>query len=126
MIVRIDPQSATPPYEQVRAQIATMAAAGTLAAGSRLPTVRQLAADLGVAGGTVARAYRELEAAGVVETRGRHGTFVAARPAPPADVRRALLAEAAKTFAVEAVQAGAKPDDALDAVARAMNAISAV
>ena len=51
-------------------------AAGRLPAGTKLPTVRQLAADLGLAANTVARAYRELEADGVVETHGRRGTFV--------------------------------------------------
>ena len=51
-------------------------AAGELTPGTRLPTVRALAAELGLAAGTVARAYRELEADGVVETLGRKGTFV--------------------------------------------------
>ncbi|HTW13640.1 MAG TPA: GntR family transcriptional regulator [Nocardioides sp.] len=73
----LDPDAATPPYEQLRAQLATRAASGDLPAGTKLPTVRALAADLGVAAGTVARAYRELEADGVVVTEGRRGTFVA-------------------------------------------------
>ena len=51
-------------------------AQGDLAPGTRLPTVRQLAADLGLAANTVARAYRELEADGVIATYGRKGTFV--------------------------------------------------
>jgi DNA-binding transcriptional regulator YhcF (GntR family) len=55
-------------------------AVGALASGSRLPTVRSLAADLGIAAGTVARAYKELEAAGVVESRRRGGTVVASVP----------------------------------------------
>ena len=70
-----------PPYEQVRTQVATMAATGVLPVGSRLPTIRQLAKDLGTASGTVARAYRELESDGVITTRGRHGSFVSAPPA---------------------------------------------
>ena len=73
----IDLRSATPPYEQIRSQISSLVAVGDLAPGSRLPTVRSLAADLGVAVGTVARAYKELEAAGVVESRRRGGTIVA-------------------------------------------------
>ena len=72
----IDADSATAPFEQVRTQIAEAIAAGGLGAGVRLPTVRQLAADLGLAVNTVARAYRELEADGVVATHGRRGTFV--------------------------------------------------
>ncbi|WP_370248922.1 GntR family transcriptional regulator [Nocardioides sp.] len=73
-----DPASDVAPFEQLRAQIAARVAAGELPAGTRLPAVRALAADLGLAAGTVARAYKELEADGVVETRGRHGTVVRA------------------------------------------------
>ncbi|NUT20277.1 MAG: GntR family transcriptional regulator [Hamadaea sp.] len=68
-----------PPYEQIRAQIAELIAIGTLPAGHRLPSIRQLAADLGVATGTVARAYQEMEIAGLVRTRGSGGTVVASR-----------------------------------------------
>ncbi len=77
----VDPFSQVPPYEQVRDHLANGARAGELAAGTRLPTVRKLAADLGLAPNTVARAYRELEQAGVIETRGRNGTFVAVQGA---------------------------------------------
>jgi DNA-binding transcriptional regulator YhcF (GntR family) len=77
-VVAIDPEAATPPYEQVRAQLATRIADGSLPVGTRLPTVRALAAELHLATNTVARAYRELEAAGLVETQGRRGTFVSA------------------------------------------------
>lgn len=75
--VSVDISSGVPPYEQIRSQIASLIAAGALAAGSRLPTVRDLAADLGVAVGTVVRAYRELESAGLVVSRRRTGTMVA-------------------------------------------------
>lgn len=74
-----DPASPEPPFEQVRRQVAAGAADGSLPPGHKLPTVRQLAADLGLAVNTVARAYRELESDGVIETHGRRGTFVAAR-----------------------------------------------
>ena len=72
----IDHGSEVPPFEQLRSQIASQVAGGQLPAGTRLATVRALAADLGLAANTVARAYRELEADGVVATRGRRGTFV--------------------------------------------------
>jgi DNA-binding transcriptional regulator YhcF (GntR family) len=78
VLLGIDAASSVPPYEQIRTAIATQARSGALPAGTRLPTVRKLADDLGVAPGTVARAYKELEADLVVETRGRHGTFVSA------------------------------------------------
>jgi GntR family transcriptional regulator len=79
MILEIDASGPVPPYEQIRAQIARLAESGALPVGSRLPTIRQLARDLGLAPGTVPRAYRELEATGVVASRVRHGTTIAAR-----------------------------------------------
>jgi DNA-binding transcriptional regulator YhcF (GntR family) len=92
MDLRIDPASADAPFEQVRQQIAVAAEAGLLAPGHRLPTVRRLAADLGLAINTVARAYRELEADGVVETHGRGGTLVATRRIGDADAGDAAVA----------------------------------
>ena len=73
----LDAGSDVAPFEQLRAQIARRAAAGDLPAGTRLPTVRALAAELHLAVNTVAKAYRALEADGVITTEGRRGTFVA-------------------------------------------------
>jgi DNA-binding transcriptional regulator YhcF (GntR family) len=92
MDLRIDAASGEAPYEQVRQQIAVAAEAGLLAPGHRLPTVRRLASDLGLAVNTVARAYRELEADGVVETHGRGGTLVATRRIGDADAGDAAVA----------------------------------
>lgn len=75
-MITLDAASTVAPYEQVRSQIAGQVASGELQPGDRLPTVRRLAEDIGVAANTVARAYRELEQAGVIETRGRSGSFV--------------------------------------------------
>jgi DNA-binding transcriptional regulator YhcF (GntR family) len=72
-----DTTSAVPPSEQLRAQVASRAASGDLPAGTRLPPVRALAEQLGLAANTVAKAYRALEADRVVVTEGRRGTFVA-------------------------------------------------
>jgi len=74
----VDPASPASPYEQVRGQIAQLIRKGELPRGTRLPTVRQLAGDLGLAVNTVARAYKELEAERLIEGRGRNGTFVLA------------------------------------------------
>ena len=74
--ISIDHDSPVPPFEQLRSQVAALVARGDLAPGTRLGTVRQTAADLGLAVNTVARAYRELEADGVVVTRGRQGRWV--------------------------------------------------
>lgn len=84
----VDPDSASPPFEQVRAQIAARAASGDLPPGTRLPSVRSLALQLGLAVNTVARVYKELEADGLVVTEGRHGTHVSST-SPGTDVREA-------------------------------------
>ena len=76
--ITVDLRSAIPPYEQIRSQISSLIALGALDPGTRLPTVRSLAADLGIATGTVARAYKELEAGGLVDSRRRGGTVVTA------------------------------------------------
>ncbi|WP_052136875.1 GntR family transcriptional regulator [Arthrobacter sp. PAMC 25486] len=81
-MLRVDPRSAVPPFEQIRVQVLGLIHHGTLKPQTRLPTVRKLAADLGLAPNTVARAYRELELNGAIETRGRHGTFVSAHDDP--------------------------------------------
>lgn len=82
MMLTVDPRSAVPPFEQIRVQVLALIHHGTLPPETRLPTVRKLAADLGLAPNTVARAYRELEMNGAIETRGRHGTFVSAHDDP--------------------------------------------
>ncbi|MYU09239.1 GntR family transcriptional regulator, partial [Streptomyces sp. SID8361] len=76
--ITVDPDAATAPFEQIRARIAELARSGVLPVGYKLPTVRGFAEELGLAANTVAKAYRALEADGVIETRGRHGTFIAA------------------------------------------------
>ena len=83
-LVSLDPQSPVAPYEQVREQVRQQVDEGTLAPGTRLPPVRALAAELGLAANTVARAYRELEGLGVIETRGRAGSVVSGKGAEQA------------------------------------------
>ncbi|WP_309144445.1 GntR family transcriptional regulator [Streptomyces sp. BR123] len=117
--IRIDGSAgAAAPYEQLRAQIAEAARAGRLPAGFKLPTVRGFAEELGLAANTVAKAYRVLEADGVVETRGRHGTFVAA--VGDSAVREA--AAAAQAFAERAQRLGLTFDEA---TATALDALRA-
>ncbi|MFD7093462.1 GntR family transcriptional regulator [Streptomyces xanthophaeus] len=106
------------PYEQLRAQIADRARTGKLPAGFKLPTVRGLAEELGLAANTVAKAYRALEGDGVIETRGRHGTFVAASGEGPA--REA--AAAAQVFAERARRLGLTEAEALAAATDALRA----
>ena len=117
MNLRVEAASPVPPYEQIRLQVTSMVRLGVLGEGARLPSIRQLANDLGLAGGTVARAYRELEQDGVVVTRGRHGTIV----------RRATLAgtapeleQAAAVYAATASRLGANEHDAVTALREAL------
>ena len=112
--IAIDEGSDVPPYEQVRVRLASAIDDGSLTAETRLPTVRALATDLGLAANTVARAYRELELAGYVETRGRNGTVVAARPSP---THRSAV-NAARTFARRVRELGIGPEQALAIVRR--------
>ena len=114
MILEIDPRSAVPPYEQLRQQVTALVLGGALVPGARLPAIRQLANDLGLAGGTVARAYHELESDGVVTTHGRHGTVGAGPPRTPGPPPELLAA--ARRYAAHASTAGATLDDALTAV----------
>jgi DNA-binding transcriptional regulator YhcF (GntR family) len=72
----VDPADSRPPYEQLRIQIAARISSGALPPGSRLPTVRALASELGLAVNTVAKPYRAHEPDGSVVTEGRRGTFV--------------------------------------------------
>jgi GntR family transcriptional regulator len=114
--LEVDLDSGVPAYEQIRTQVVAHVAAGRLQAGDKLPTIRTLAADLGLAPGTVARAFRELELAGVVVTRRRAGTVVAdGAPVPPDAPRRAAVAY------VRAVRAAGVSDQiALDLVRGAL------
>lgn len=116
-MITLDPRSATPPFEQLRVQIAEQVRGGVLAAGERLPTVRRLAEDLGIAPNTVARAYRELEADGFVETRGRNGTVVRAQ----GDAVAQLAQDAARVYADRMAKLGVPTADALRYVAAALN-----
>ncbi len=114
MNLTVDPTSGVPPYEQVRDGVRSQVESGSLAPGFRLPPVRSLATDLDLAPGTVARAYKELEALGIVETRGRAGTFVSGR-----GVSSSVRA-AATTYVTSARSLGLSDDEALEAVRRAL------
>jgi DNA-binding transcriptional regulator YhcF (GntR family) len=118
--VVVDTGSAEPPYEQVRRQIAEAVASGRLVAGTRLPPVRRLAADLGLAANTVARAYRELEVAGLVETRGRGGTVVTGA----GDVHKEAARAAASVYVAQTRRLGLEPEEIVALVRAAVDAAS--
>ncbi|WP_344255346.1 GntR family transcriptional regulator [Terrabacter carboxydivorans] len=113
--VVVDPASHEAPFEQVRAQLEALIRTGRLVPGDHLPTVRALAADLGLAANTVARAVKELEASGLVETRGRAGTVVASGE----HAVEAALGVLAARFVAAAREAGVDDDAAVEVVRRA-------
>ena len=112
----VDPKGDHPPFEQLKAQVIARVESGEFIAGTKLPTVRQLATDLGLAPNTVARAYRELEADGFLQTLGRNGTVIKARGGDAA----ALLQLDATAYAARAAALGITADDALGFVRAAL------
>ncbi|WP_370892058.1 GntR family transcriptional regulator [Janibacter sp. GXQ6167] len=109
--ISVDLLDPTPPYEQLRRQLTLLIETGQLEPGDRLAPVRQLARDLGLASGTVARAYRELESAGLIQTRRGAGTTVARRPRDPEGTEH-LLRAAADEYAARARALGVSADTA--------------
>ena len=116
--IAVDPDGHVPPFEQVRAQIAELIATGGLLPGDQLPTVRALAADLGLASNTVARAYKALEVGGLVEAHSRAGTRVATGE----HTAEVVLASLAEKFASAAHGAGLSDTRAIEIVRTALRA----
>jgi len=115
MLNSIDPKSALPIYRQIIAQIRRGVAAGLLAPGDQLPSVRELAARLLVNPNTVARVYRDLERDGLLETRRGQGTFISANAEALAESeRRRLLAEQLEEVARDARAFGLSDEAALE------------
>lgn len=115
----IDPDSGVAPYEQLRSQIVAAVRAGDLKPGARLPTVRRLADDLGIAPNTVARSYRELERDGLITTRGRNGSVITdGATSSPAE-------DAAQAYARRAAELGLTRDAALELVRAALDGTAA-
>jgi len=117
--VKIEHHGETPPYEQVRVHYAHAISNRQLPVGAKLPTVRALAKDLGLAVNTVARAYRELEEAGLVETRGRAGTVVSAN----GDSNRERVRSAAAQYASMSTELGLSSQEALEIVRAALQRV---
>ena len=107
-MLRVDVKSGRPLFDQLRTQVIDGVRSGALPPGTRLPTVRELAGQLGVATNTVARAYRELELAAIVETRGRFGTFISR-----VDPTDAAMAAAAREYVEVARALGLTKSDAM-------------
>ena len=104
---RLDPQSGVPVYRQIIDQVMGGMAAGALAGGHQLPTVRQVAVDLSINPNTVVRAYRELEIRGVLETQQGTGTFISQQKVKRDDLeRQRQLSQLVGEFVARAGAAG--------------------
>ena len=113
-MITVDPRSAVSPVQQIRSQLAAQIRSGNLQPDSRLPTVRQLAADLRVAPGTVAKAYKELESAGLIRTARAAGTKV-----NPGQATTQPLVRAAEELANQAANEGLTLEEAQGILAQA-------
>ncbi|BDD84353.1 hypothetical protein TPB0596_41160 [Tsukamurella pulmonis] len=120
--IGVDDSDPTPAFEQIRRQITGHIASGALPVGSKLPPLRQLARDLGIAVGTAAHAYRELEATGLIESRRGGGTRVVGLPHEEPSYDAEALRVAAARYADATRHLDAPPQAALDAVVAALRA----
>lgn len=118
LVLTLDPDNPTPPYEQLRRQLADLIMAGQIGPGDRLPPLRQVAGDLGVAVGTVARTYRELEQEGMLTSRRGGGTRVIGTGRAPATDRRDLLSSMAADFVARARGLGFADEEIVVALGR--------
>lgn len=90
-IFQIDQQSRVPLYEQLKRQVLNLAALGLLEENEQMPSVRQLASDLGINPNTVQKAYRELERDGLIYTLPGRGSFLAATDAHVDAIKEGLI-----------------------------------
>lgn len=116
-LFRLDSSSGVPFYRQIIDQVLLAVADGRLSAGTQLPTVRQLAVDLSVNLNTVAKAYREMEIRGIVDTQQGTGTFISSRrPDPKAREKRKAVADLVDRFIANGEALGITLDDLVEAL----------
>ena len=121
MFLRIEKGSAVPISRQIAHQIGTLCAAGSLAPGDRLPSVRELARDLGVNQNTILRVYERLCGDGLLEMRQGQGTFVAlAARANASPGQRARLIEELRQLARQGISLGLSTEEFHDLVSIAL------
>jgi GntR family transcriptional regulator len=112
---KLDLASGVPVYRQIMDHVMAGVAAGTLATGDQLPTVRQLAVDLEINPNTVVRAYKELEIRGLLETHHGTGTFIGSNKVKRSDVdRQRQLTQLAGDFVARAGSAGFTVEELLE------------
>ena len=115
-IFRLDSSTGVPFYRQIIDQVLLAVADGRLKPGTQLPTVRQLAVDLSVNLNTVAKAYREMEIRGLVQTQQGTGTFVAARSGAKSREKRKALQDLLDRLLANAEALGVPMEDVVEAL----------
>ena len=124
---RLDLHSGVPVYRQLIDQVIGGVAAGALAPGDQLPTVRQVAVDLAINLNTVARAYRELEIRGFLESQQGTGTFISNQKVKRDEVaRQRQLEQLVTEFVARAGSSGITLDELLDELQERKNEVQKV
>ncbi|HVE70078.1 MAG TPA: GntR family transcriptional regulator [Thermoanaerobaculia bacterium] len=116
-VFHLDSSTGVPFYRQIIDQVLLAVADGRLKPGTQLPTVRQLAVDLSVNLNTVAKAYREMEIRGIVQTQQGTGTFVAARSGAKTREKRKAMHDLLDRFLANAEAHGIQIEDLVEALA---------
>jgi GntR family transcriptional regulator len=115
-IFRLDSSTGVPFYRQIIDQVLLAVGDGRLKPGTQLPTVRQLAVDLSVNLNTVAKAYREMEIRGIVQTQQGTGTFIAARTGAKSREKRKALQDLVDRLLANAEALGVPMEDVVEAL----------
>lgn len=116
-VFRLDSSTGVPFYRQIIDQVLLAVGDGRLKPGTQLPTVRQLAVDLSVNLNTIAKAYREMEIRGIVQTQQGTGTFIAARPGAKSREKRKALQDLVDRFIANGEALGIPIADLVEALA---------
>ena len=126
MQLQISPQDGVPIYLQIVNQVKYLVASGRLEPGEELPPIRALAETLVINPNTVARAYRELELAGVVVKRSTAGTYVAENPLPLARRQRLkIISQRVDALLAEARQLNIEIEDLIDLIQKRSDSMQA-
>ena len=126
MLFHVNPSSGVPIYVQIETQVKNAIAAGALKRDQALPSVRKLAAELGINPNTVARAYQELEGNGVIATVQGGGTYVAKNmPRFLKSEKLRRLQPYARQIAVEGIQLGLTEEEIMETVQEELERLGA-
>lgn len=123
-MIQLDGRSSKPLYEQIIEQFKLLVARGSLMPEDAIPSVRKLASQLGITPSTVAKAYRELERQGVIETIRAKGTFIARKVELQADDRKlSALHQSLSSIALELKMMGYTKEQAMELMAETFEEI---